>query len=229
MRTSGARRAAAVLVATALTGAMVGGLVGCADAGTTGGSPAPAGEPAEGAAEETSDDLLGGLPGGGVACVDWVRFATPEEAAADAGAVLLGTVVERDGAAQMFGVEAHRWLFDVEEVLERPVSGSSRANPAAEPPPELDVSPGEQISVVSTPETCGGADNPYPGGDPLDPATATATSTSTGARSVIVLLSGATDDGSTDDPVGFHLITPYQGVVSPEADGSLPAEWPATP
>lgn len=220
---------------TGLTGAMAVGLVGCADAGSAGGSPAPAegtaggvaGEAPEGAAEETSGDLLEGLPGGGVACVDWVRFVTPEEAAADAGAVLLGTVVERDGTARMFGVEAHRWLFEVDEVLERPDPGSSRVNPAAEPPPELEVSPGEQISIVSTPETCGGADNPYPGGDPLDPATGAGTESSTG--SVIVLLSGSTDDGSTDEPVGFHLITPYQGIVFPEADGSLPAEWPSTP
>ncbi|MEV0891066.1 hypothetical protein [Promicromonospora sp. NPDC050262] len=223
----------------ALTGAMAGGLVGCADAGSAGGSATPAEgaaggapeEAPEAAAEETSDDLLEGLPQGGVACVDWVRFLDPVEAASDAGAVLRGTVVERDGTAQMFGVEAHRWLFEVDEVLERPDPGSSRVNPAAEPPPELEVSAGEQISIVSTPETCGGADNPYPGGDPLDPATGAGAGggTDNGTGSVIVLLSGSTDDGSTDEPVGFHLITPYQGVVVPEADGSLPAEWPATP
>lgn len=221
----------------ALTGAMAGGLVGCADAGPAGGSPAPAEgaaeggseEAPEGAVQETSDDVLEGLPEGGVACVDWVRFLDPVEAASDAGAVLRGTVVERDGTARMFGVEAHRWLFEVEEVLERPAPGTSGVNPGAEPPPELEVSPGERVSIVSTPETCGGADDPYPGGDPLDPATGGGTGTGDSTGSVIVLLSGATDDGSTDEPVGFHLITPYQGVVAPEADGSLPTEWPATP
>ncbi|MFD6446870.1 hypothetical protein ACFWEJ_17315 [Promicromonospora sp. NPDC060204] len=185
----------------------------------------------EEAPEETSDDLLEGLPGGGVACVDWVRFLDPVEAASDAGAVLLGTVVERDGTARVFGVEAHRWLFQVDEVLERPAPGDSGVHPGAEPPPELEVSAGEQISIVSTPETCGGADNPYPGGDPLDPATHSGTDSGTGGGtgSVIVLLSGSTDDGSTGEPVGFQLLTPYQGVVVPEADGSLPAEWPTTP
>lgn len=227
MRTSHARRAAAVLVTTALVGA----LAGCASEATSGGSPGTGGgaaeETAQGTTEEASDDLLEGLPQDGVACVDWMRFLTPAEAASDAGAVLLGKVVRQDGAARLYGVEANRWLFDVEKVLERPDHAGERANPAAEPPPELEVSAGEQVSVVSTPETCGGADNPYPGGDPLDPASGPAAEE--GAGSVIVLLSGSTDDGSTDEAVGFHLITPYQGVVLPADDGGLPAEWPETP
>jgi hypothetical protein len=158
-----------------------------------------------------------------------MRFLTPAEAASDAGAVVLGKVVRHDGTARLYGVEANRWLFDVEKVLERPDPAGERANPAAEPPPELEVSAGEQVSVVSTPETCGGADSAYPGGDPLDPATGLGAGSGGGAGSVIVLLSGSTDDGSTDEPVGFHLITPYQGVVLPTDEGGLPAKWPETP
>ncbi|MGW2091143.1 hypothetical protein [Promicromonospora sukumoe] len=225
MRTSHARQAAAVLVTTALVGA----LAGCASEAPAGGSSGTAGgateETAEVTAEETTDeaDLVDGLPQDGVACVDWMRFLTPAEAASDAGAVLLGKVVRQEGTAELYGVEANRWLFDVEEVLERPDPAGERANPAAEPPPELEVSAGEQVTVVSTPETCGGADNPYPGGDPLDPAAGQ------GSGPVIVLLSGSTDDGGTGEPVGFHLITPYQGIVLPTDDGGLPAEWPETP
>ncbi|MFD7025996.1 hypothetical protein [Promicromonospora sukumoe] len=229
MRTSHARRAAAVLVTTALVGA----LAGCASEAPAGGSPGTsggaAGESSKGTAEGTTEDpdLVGGLPQGGVACVDWVRFLTPAEAASDAGAVLLGKVVQHEGTARLYGVEANRWLFDVEEVLERPDPEDARANPAAEPPPELEVSAGQQVSIVSTPETCGGADAAYPGGDPLDPAAATGGGAGSGP--VIVLLSGSTDDGSGDEPVGFHLITPYQGVVQPTDDGGLPAEWPDSP
>jgi hypothetical protein len=43
--------------------------------------------------------------------------------------------------------------------------------------------------------------------------------TSTTTKLVIVLLS---DGGGV-----LHLITPFQGVLTPAADGSLPAEWPA--
>jgi hypothetical protein len=145
-------------------------------------------------------------------CVDWVSFRTPREAAADAGAVLLGTVVERAGTARLFGVDANRWVLDVERVLERP----EPARQGAEPPPELRVSAGDRISVVSTPETCteGGA---YPDGDPLDPATGLGGDDGV----VIVLLSGAHE---AEDP---SLLTPYQGVVTPTVDGTLPRKWPA--
>ncbi len=212
---------------TALAGVLSGGLTGCAAAGLPGGaSGATGGAHGEttGASDETTSDpteeelLEESLDQmAGAACVDWMRFADPAEAASAAGAVLLGTVVERDGTAELYGVEAHRWLFDVEQVLERPDSEV----PGWEPPEELAISAGERISVVSTPETCGGRDSAYPAGDPLEP--------DTNAGPLIVLLSGSTEDGSTESEVGFQLITPFQGVVPPEDDGALPAEWPDNP
>jgi hypothetical protein len=150
----------------------------------------------------------------GESCVDWVTFESPDEAAADAGVVLRGSVVERDGTARFFGVEAHRWQFDVEDVLDRPAPTGG-----VEPPPEVEVSPGERIAVVSTPETCT-AGGSYPGGDPLDPATGLG-----GADgSVIVLLTDGDGEGGDGE---LHLITPFQGVLTPDLDGSLPAGWPA--
>ncbi len=151
-----------------------------------------------------------------MACVDWIFFETPAEAASDAGAVLRVTVVEQDGTAQMYGVESNRWLVDVEEVLERPDPPAGRPQTQ----PELEVSAGEQIAVVSTPETC--SEEAYPGGDPLDPASGLVGADGT----VIILLSAAS--GEESDVGGFHLITPYQGVLTPAQDGALPSEWPAS-
>jgi hypothetical protein len=172
--------------AAAVAAALTGGLTGCAAVGSTT-STTEAGE----------------------TCADWVTFETPRDAAAAAGVVLRGTVAGQDDTAPMHGVDANRWLFDVEQVLERPEPDGD-----AEPPPEVEVEPGERVAVVSTPETCT-AGGPYPGGDPLDPATGLGDETG----SVIVLLS---DGGGV-----LHLITPFQGVLTPAADGSLPAEWPA--
>jgi hypothetical protein len=152
----------------------------------------------------------------GVACVDWVFFETPTEAASDAGAVVRGTVVEQDGTADMYGVESNRWLVDVEEVLERPDPPEGRPQTQ----PELEVSAGEQIAVVSTPETC--SEEAYPGGDPLDPASGRGGADGT----VIILLSAAS--GEEGDPDDFHVITPYQGVLTPAKDGTLPSKWPAS-
>jgi hypothetical protein len=195
---------------------MAAGLAGCASAnpsGNPGGSGDPSGSPVT-TTDPMAEEPLGSPPG--VACVDWVFFETPREAAADAGAVLRGTVVEQDGTEQVFGVDSNRWVFDVEEVLERP----DPPRGGFEPPPELEVSAGERIAVVSTPETCSG-DNLYPEGDPLDPATGRGDADGT----VIVLLSGADDveEGSASP----RLITPYQGVLTPTADGTLPRKWPA--
>jgi hypothetical protein len=181
--------AAAVLAAAA---ALSGWLTGCAAVGSTTTTTATSGE----------------------ACADWVTFESPDEAAADAGVVLRGTVVEREGTARFFGVDAHRWLFDVEEVLERP-----EPRGGVEPPPEVEVAPGERVTVVSTPETCSGG-GMYPGGDPLDPATGLGDADG----SVIVLLSEGDGQGGEGE---LHLITPFQGVLTPDEDGSLPGEWPS--
>ena len=203
---------ATVLAISVLTAA---GLAGCAsvqpaggaEPGGTGGSAGPSGDPSGEPTEIPTDQP-------GVACVDWVSFATPAEGAADAGAVLRATVVEQDGTAWMYGVESQRWLVDVEEVLERPDRPADR--PEAQP--ELEVAVGERIVVVSTPETCSG--DAYPGGDPLDPASGLGAADGT----VIVLLSAASEE---DEVGGYHLITPYQGVLTPARDGGLPAKWPA--
>jgi hypothetical protein len=121
----------------------------------------------------------------------------------------------RDGSARAYGAEASRWLVQVEEVLERPDPPSGRPQTQ----PEVAVSPGERISVVSTPETCGAG--AYPGGDPLDPATGLTDADG----SVILLLSASgAESGEVD---GLHLITPYHGVLTPTDDGALPSEWPA--
>jgi hypothetical protein len=205
------------VVSASVAAVTAGGLAGCAAAQPAGGAkPSGTGETAD-ASRESSQDHLGGSAS---ACVDWVFFETPAEAASDAGAVLRGTVVEQDGTAQMYGVESNRWLVTVEEVLERPDPPSGRTQKQ----PEIDVSPGEQIAVVSTPETCSG--EAYTGGDPLDPASGLG-----GADgSVIILLSAALGDGSAEGNAadGFHLITPHQGVLTPAEDGALPSKWPAS-
>ena len=187
-------------------------LAGCASEQPAGGAgPSGTAEAADVSGPPTEDPTQDPPP---VACVDWVSFGTPVEAASDAGAVLRATVVEQDGTAWMYGVESQRWLVDVEEVLERPDPPSDRM----QAPPELEVSPGEQIVVVSTPQTCSG--DAYPEGDPLDPASGLAG----GDGTMIVLLSAASEEDEVD---GYHLITPYQGVITPAADGALPPEWPA--
>lgn len=196
MRPSRHGRVASASAALAAAAALSGWLTGCAAVGSTT------------AGSTTTTDTSG------EACVDWVTFESPDEAAADAGVVLRGSVVEQEGTARIFGVEAHRWLLDVEEVLDRP-----EPRGGVEPPSEVEVAPGERIAVVSTPETCSGGDL-YPGGDPLDPATGLGAADG----SVIVLLSEGDGQGGEGE---LHLITPFQGVLTPDKDGSLPAGWPA--
>lgn len=205
--TATATAVTAVITACVLAGCAEAQPAGGAEPAGTGGTLGPAGDPTREPTELPTDPP-------GVACVDWVSFGTPAEAASDAGAVVRGTVVGPDGTAWMYGVESQRWLVDVEEVLERPDPPADRSEPQA----ELDVAVGERIAVVSTPETCSG--DAYPGGDPLDPATGRGGSDGT----VIVLLSAVSEEDEVD---GYHLITPYQGVLTPTRDGDLPAKWPA--
>lgn len=213
------------VVSASVAAVTAGGLAGCAAAQPAGGAkPSGTGETVDSSRDPESDTESDPVGGAASACVDWVFFETPAEAASDAGAVLRGTVVEQDGTAQMYGVESNRWLVDVEEVLERPDPPSGRPQTQ----PELEVSAGERIAVVSTPETCSG--EAYVGGDPLDPASGLA-----GAEgSVIILLSAALGDGFGDgsaeqgDVDNFHLITPHQGVLTPAKGGALPSKWPAS-
>jgi hypothetical protein len=220
MRSSRAQRAA---VAVLLTTALSGGLAGCAGEGSSGGAAAtnlsataPSAISSSATASATPEAEQGSS-----SCVDWVRFETPSDAAADARAVLRGTVVERAGTADMFGFDANVWTFEVEEVLERPAPGPD----APEASPELVVAPGDRLSVISTPETCIMPHEEYAGGDPLDPATGLGGESGT----LIVLVSAGDGTGADEHPDGadlLHLITPYQGVLTPTADGGLPAEWP---
>lgn len=196
----------------------------------------------------------GGQPGGRgseEACVDWVRFDTPADAAADAAFVVRGRVLERDGSARLHGAAAHRWLVEVDAVLvpeadasgeiwgprrdlvvrgqistqtpdlDGPAAARTALVPAVVGP--IEVRAGETVAVVSTPETCTSG-GPYPDGDPLDPATGLAAPDGT----VIVLLSTASDEPDVIDGGGvLRLVTPYQGVVTPDEDGALPATWPS--
>ena len=200
-----------------LTTALSVGLAGCAGEGSSGGAPTNLSAPAPSAPTPVTPEAEQGSE----ACVDWVRFETPSDAAADAGAVLRGTVVEQAGTAEMFGFDANVWTFDVEEVLERPDSGPD----GREGVPELVVAPGDRISVLSTPETCIMPDEEYAGGDPLDPATGLGGA----SGALIVLVHGGDGMGGEEHPDGadiLHLITPWQGVITPTADGALPPRWP---
>jgi hypothetical protein len=88
--------------------------------------------------------------GGPFACVDWVRFATPQDQYDNADMVLIGKSASRAGETIMFGHKATTHLVEVEQVLKG--------------------NPGEgNLRITSTPPTCtmGGS---YPDGDPLDTA-----------------------------------------------------------
>ncbi|GAB2470092.1 hypothetical protein [Xylanimonas ulmi] len=136
--------------------------------------------------------------GPGEACVDWVTFDTPA-AAAQGHLVVRGDVVGPAGSTTAFGVRAQRWELDVQAVL---------AGDGAEP--------GERITVTSTPVTCDGSGERYPGGDPLDTD-----------QTVVVILQRSPADASVGEPGGLRTVTPFDGVVPPAADGGLPDAWPA--
>lgn len=71
------------------------------------------------------------------ACVSWVHFETPADAAADSDAVVIGRVIDRTGSASVFGASADVWSVDVDEWVE------------GDGP--------ERIEVISTPVTCEGS------------------------------------------------------------------------
>ena len=88
--------------------------------------------------------------GGPFVCVEWVRFATPQDQYDNAGMVLIGKSVSRAGETSIYGHKATTHLVEVEQVLKgNPGEGNPR--------------------ITSTPPTCtvGGS---YPDGDPLDTA-----------------------------------------------------------
>ena len=87
---------------------------------------------------------------GPFACVDWVRFDTPQDQYNNAGLVLIGKSVSRAGETNIYGHTAITHLVEVEQVLKG--------------------DPGERnLHITSTPPTCTAGES-YPDGDPLDTA-----------------------------------------------------------
>ncbi len=86
---------------------------------------------------------------GAVACVDWVRFETPQDQFDQAGLVLIGKSVSRAGETSIYGHKAATHLVEVEQVLKGELGDGD-------------------LRISSMPPTCtvGGS---YPEGDPLDP------------------------------------------------------------
>lgn len=129
-------------------------------------------------------------------CVDWVLFDSPEDAAADAGAVVIARVDSQDSTATMYGAKVNVWKLEVSTWLKG----------------EGD----DTILVASSPRTCE-AGSPYPDGDPLDTDDEVVVflAKSQGDPAPI---SGYTGEWTT--------ITGYQGVIPATAEGGMPAEWP---
>ena len=97
--------------------------------------------------------VVAGLSGCGSytsACVDWVDFVTPADAAADAQYVLVGSVVGSAPNRHLFYLPAPVHRFVVDEVLKG------------------DLSAGDEIEVASVPQTCNGEAGAFPEGDPLE-------------------------------------------------------------
>jgi hypothetical protein len=81
----------------------------------------------------------------GEACVSWVEFDTPADAAAEATGVVRGRATELIGTRSRYGEDADVWEVEVERWLH----GEGE----------------ERIEVLSLPETCGVT---YSAGDPLE-------------------------------------------------------------
>jgi hypothetical protein len=87
--------------------------------------------------------------GGPVACVDWVRFESPQDQYNNAALVLIGKSVGRAGETTIYGHEATTHLVEVEQVLKGDAGDGN-------------------LHISSMPPTCTGGVS-YPEGDPLDP------------------------------------------------------------
>ncbi|MGW8482183.1 hypothetical protein ACWGJP_03550 [Microbacterium sp. NPDC055903] len=82
--------------------------------------------------------ITGSLTGCGVmsdSCIDWVYFETPADAAEDADAVVLGTIVQQTGTTTYLGMTATTWMIQVDEWV--------------------DGNGDEEIVVTSLPRRCG--------------------------------------------------------------------------
>lgn len=80
-------------------------------------------------------------------CKTWKIYDTPQEAAKDADAVVIGTLVNQSGTEDWNGVEINVWQMDIESWIK----GSGPT----------------QIEVASPPDTCGPLPTPYSSSDPL--------------------------------------------------------------
>lgn len=89
-----------------------------------------------------------GIGGTSGTCVDWVLYDTPQDAAANADAVVIGRVPSLDATTRLYDLDVHVWNVEVESW----VQGEGEA---------------DEISVVSAPRTCE-TGSPYPDGDPLE-------------------------------------------------------------
>ena len=87
------------------------------------------------------------VPGsGGDTCVDWVRFATPQDQFDNAILVVVGKPQAQNGDTRIYGYNARSHQVEIETVL--------TGDPGQ-----------ESLRVASMPQTCGTS---YPDGDPLD-------------------------------------------------------------
>ncbi len=80
-------------------------------------------------------------------CVSWVTFDDQESLAASSQLIVVGTVIERSGTADLLGGDARLYRFDVEQSSD----------------PDLE---GSEIEIASRADGC--AEDPYGFGDQLD-------------------------------------------------------------
>ncbi|NUP58147.1 MAG: hypothetical protein HOQ06_01555 [Pseudarthrobacter sp.] len=117
------------------------------------GSPAPISDVQTGGAAVPGSGIetpSGVVPdSGAVACVDWVRFESPQDLYDHAGMVLIGKPAGEDGETSIYGYRATRHLVEVERVLKGEPGGGT-------------------VRISSTPVTCTAGGESYPDGDSLD-------------------------------------------------------------
>ncbi len=106
-------------------------------------------EPTANATSSTPGYASSVVPSSGpIACVDWVRFETPQDQYDKAAVVLIGKSVGEVGLTTIYGSKAATHLLEVEQVLKG--------------------NPGEgNLRISSMPQTCFGSES-YLDGDPLD-------------------------------------------------------------
>lgn len=94
----------------------------------------------------TGCSLLG--PTTGDACVDWVRFADPQDQFDEAALVAVGKPVRQDGQTSIYGYTAQTHLIEIETIYKGKAGQ-------------------ESVRISSMPQTCTSGES-YPNGDPLD-------------------------------------------------------------